>query len=205
MAIFKKLKADEFVAAKISSSGKALTQDFAQPGDGAVGTGLAQKITVAEIDGLIQTKVFVDLKGLAHSNVVGDAIGLGTGGDPAYLFKWNRNVMGSLLVKSELHCLLKTAGTNPILDIDILSATKADLAYDGSVSGEADDKALFTGGGDVLDVTGETHTDSSPVSPDADGDAVYITVGGAEAAAGSMTDGKFVITFYAYPSDEWVA
>lgn len=203
MAVSKDLKANSLVASKIDNCGKALN---VTPGSGAVGTGLAQKITTCRIDGVYQTKVYFDLEGLSYSNVVGDAVGLDAGGagGAAYLFKWQTGTMGSTLIKAELMTLeIATAATNAITDLDIISCADDTIIEDGSVSGEADAKALLTGG--MVDTLLEITTDTTPESPAAEGDAVYVAVGAAPGGADEATAGRFVATFYAIADTAWDA
>lgn len=166
-------------------------------GAGAISTEVAPKVTVSEVNGLIVTKVYLDLTGLKKVSDVGDAIGL-DGTANASLFSWDSAVHGDVLVESSLACIeLPTAASNVLLDFDVLSAT-ATLAYDGDVAGESDAKTLFAAGGNCA--KGKTIQDLDVESPATSGDKVYLCDGATSTGADTFTAGKLVLTFKAYKS-----
>ena len=181
---------------------------------GADTSGQANAITAAHGAGLISTEIAprhyryqapdgtfvntieVDLTGLKHSNVVGDAIGLAAGA--AVVTKYVASTFG-ILYKVEVICLeLPTASSNPCLDFDLLSATAADKVFDNPIGDEADVAAVFTMGGNVA--LGKTTQSLTPAQPDADGDVIYLTVGAAPGGADTHTAGKLLIKFYGSPT-----
>jgi len=142
--------------------------------------------------GIIITKILIDLTGLAcKGDAANDVIGLAAGG-AAYIMKYVQRETG-LLFKAEVACLeVPGQGTATITtDIDLAFNTSATLAYDGA-AGTAE---INTGG---LAHIGDGFSGVMGVSAPAADDYLYLVEGDTAATTGVYNAGKVMITLYGH-------
>jgi len=162
-------------------------------GAGALSTEVAPVTRVANIGGEIVTTIQVDLTGLKSKSDVGDCIGL-DGTDGAYLLQYSTTTHG-ILYKVSMSCIeLPTAASNVLLDIDLITQSAADVAYDDDVSGGT---AILTAGGNfALGTTLQNLVVGAPTTDH----YLVLADGATHTAASVFTAGKFLIKLYGYPT-----
>lgn len=170
----------------------ATIQDMSRPavltaehGAGAIGTAFAPRTYRYTREGTIITEIHVDLTGLASINTADDIIGLAAGG-PAYI---GRNVVltNGVLYKIEMICL--EVPTTADTDIDLVSGSAADDAYNDPVTGAA------------IEINGGTWAAGTMVQtlvPAVTANYYYYLTTGAGATAETYTAGQFIIRTYGH-------
>lgn len=165
------------------------------------GAGLASTDTqslpqtrVSQVNDEIVTTITMNLKGLDHSNNLGDIIGLGAGGAAALL--QYKTATHGILYKTEISCLsIPTASSNPCLDFDIISDDVGTLVEDQGPS--TSNVTVHESGAPVA--TGTTIRDTTALPP-ANNQFLYLCVGAAPGGAATHTGGKLVIRLFGHKS-----
>jgi hypothetical protein len=141
----------------------------------------------------VVTTITLNLKGLDHSNGAADIIG--KPGSPAYLLQYKTATHG-ILHKAEISCLsIPTAGSNPVLDFDIISDDEGTLVEDETPHNN--NVSVYVMGANLA--TGKTVRDSALGQPVND-QFLYLCVGAAPGGASTHTGGKLVIRLFGHKS-----
>ena len=151
------------------------------------GTGTIYKQSSGKFGGIFETKILIDLTGLASSTTDLDIIGTGT--SAAYIAKLTAAEAGTTILTVSMQCLEAPAGG--VTDIDLYSATEGTGKFDDAVTGLTE-TALITSGGAWTNGTTKAAT-VVPLSTE----YIYLT-GGAGGTAATYTAGKFLITILGY-------
>jgi hypothetical protein len=142
-------------------------------------------------NGIIISKIIVNLDNLlVKGDAANDVIGA-TGGGAAYIGKYVSRAMGKIY-KVEAYCtVVPTQQTATITtDIDIAFNASATLAYDGAAGPAEVNTGGFTYIGDGY---------SGPlVSAPTEADYIYLVEGDTAATTGEYSGGQLVITFYGH-------
>jgi len=162
-------------------------------GAGAISTEIAPVTYISKVSNEIITTIQVDLTGLKTKSDVGDAIGI-DGTDACHLLQYNSTTHG-VLYKVSMSCIeLPTAASNVLLDIDLITQSAADAAYDDDVSGGT---AILTAGGNfALGTTLQNLVVGAPTT----GHYLVMADGATHSAASVFTAGKFLIKLHGYAS-----
>lgn len=150
------------------------------------GTGTVYKSSVQKTGGLIHTKIYIDLTGLASSTTDLDIIGVGA--SAAHIGQITAAKNGTIEA-IRMTCLELPAGGAD--DIDLYSATEATGVFDAGI-GTLAETALITAGGAWANGT----VKGSTAVPAAD-EYLYLT-GGEAGTAATYTAGKFLIELFGY-------
>ena len=171
-----------------------LKKDVSGAGLASTDTQSKPQTRVSKINNEIITTISLNLKGLAHSNSLGDIIGLEAGG-AATLLQYKLATHG-ILYKAEISCLaIPTATSNPCLDFDIISDDVGTLVEDGAPS--TNNVSVFTMGANLA--KGTTVVDLTAGQP-ADEQFLYLCVGAAPGGGATHTGGKLVIRLFGHES-----
>ena len=150
------------------------------------GTGTLVRTHVTREGGLIITRLFIDLTGLASSTTDLDVIGVST--TPAFLTQITAAVNGTI-IGGNMSCL--EVPTGGVTDIDLYKSTVGTGKFDDAISGLAGQAAVVTSGGawTLARVLG--------TAPDgiAANDYLYLTAGAAGTAA-TYTAGRYMIMLF---------
>lgn len=151
------------------------------------GTGTIYKQGAVVKGQVIETRILIDLTGLASSTTDLDIIGVGA--SAAHLGQITAAVCGTILGGS-LTCLEVPAGG--VTDIDLYSATEATGVFDAGI-GTLTETAVVTSGGawTIGRVVGIT-PDTTPA------DSYLYLTSGAAGTAGTYTAGRFLLTLFGY-------
>jgi hypothetical protein len=150
------------------------------------GTGTVYKSSVEKVGGLILTRIYIDLTGLASSTTDLDIIGQGA--SAAHIGQITAAKNGTIEA-IRMTCLELPAGGAD--DIDLYAATEATGVFDAAISTLVE-TALITSGGAWASGT----VKASTAVPAAD-QYLYLT-GGEAGTAASYTAGKFLIELFGY-------
>ena len=150
------------------------------------GTGTVYKSSVQKVGGLITTRIYIDLTGLASSTTDLDIIGVGA--SAAHIGQITAAKNGTIEA-IRMTCLELPAGGAD--DIDLYAATEATGVFDAGV-GTLVETALITAGGAWANGT----VKGSTAVPAAD-QYLYLT-GGEAGTAATYTAGKFLIELFGY-------
>ena len=174
-----------------SGAGSSTAANITGFGPGWVTTNDCKAPTISNINGVIVTKLFIDLEGNTSKNDVDDVIGNASGG-AAYVYK-HENAIGGFFQSMTVQCIeTPTTGAD---DIDFRISASATLAYDGDASGQI---VLLTAA-EAWEL-GKHKLQTISVSGDAIGhgggnfDTLYMYLCSGEAVAGEYGAGKFIIT-----------
>lgn len=148
------------------------------------GTGTVYKSSVQREGGLIVTRIYIDLTGLASSTTDLDIIG--TGSSAAHIGRITAAKNGTIEA-IRMTCLELPAGGAD--DIDLYAATEATGVFDAGIATLAE-TALITAGGAWANGTMKGST-----AVPADGQYLYLT-GGEAGTAATYTAGKFLIEIF---------
>ena len=175
-----------------SGAGSSTAANITGFGPGWVTTNDCKAPTISNINGVIVTKLFIDLEGNTSKNDVDDVIGNASGG-AAYVYK-HENAIGGFIESITITCI--EAPTTGADDIDFRISTNAALAYDGDASGEQ--SILANGAAWAIGISKRIgNTDLSVyfnrlTGANVDGSYFYLCSG--EAVAGEYGAGKFIVT-----------
>jgi hypothetical protein len=150
------------------------------------GTGTVYRSSVTKNNGLVETKILVDLTGLSSSTTDLDIIG--TGAAPAHLGQISLARSGTIL-SGTMTCLEVPAGG--VTDIDLYSASEGTGAFDGGIAALTE-TALVTA--DAAWTLALTKAIGQAAATD---QYLYLTSGAAGTAA-AYTAGKFLIILHGY-------
>lgn len=158
--------------------------ESAEHGAGAIGTAVAPATYRWQENGVIITRIKIDLTGLASVATANDVIGLAAGG-AAYI---GRNVVATngIIFKVEFSCLETPAGGDN--DVNVVANSSAVLAYDG-----AGGTTYLSNSGDLL--AGQTIQNLVPALTA--NDYYYLTAGTGDTAA-TYTAGMYLLTTYGH-------
>lgn len=161
---------------------------YVGPGPGITGgTGTVAKTSVIKTGGIIETKILIDLTGLASSTTDLDIIGKASAGS-AYLCQINSERNGTIL-SGTMQCLeVPATGAD---DIDLYSATEGTGVFDGGVAALTETALITSGGAWTLGQV--VALGAVPAA----NEYLYLT-GGEGGTAGTYTAGKFLITLHGY-------
>jgi hypothetical protein len=162
----------------------ATTVASAEHGAGSIGTAVAPATYRFTQNGIIITKISIDLTGLASVATANDVIGLAAGG-AAYI---GRNVVATngVIFKTEFSCLeTPLTGDN---DVNVVTSSNAALAYDS-----AGGTTYISNSGDLL--LGQTIQNILPALTA--NDYFYLTAGTGD-TAGTYTAGMYLLTLYGH-------
>lgn len=153
-------------------------------GAGAVGTGVAPVTYRTEENGIIITRIKIDLTGLKSKGTANDVIGLATGG-AAYI---GRNVVAKngVIFKAEFSCIETPAGGDD--DVNVVTNASGALAYDG-----AGGTTYISNSGPI--VAGKTIQNLTPAIT---ANHYYYLTCGAGDTEGVYTAGQFILTLYGH-------
>ena len=158
--------------------------ETAEHGAGSIGTA-ATPVTYRWVEnGVIITRIKVDLTGLASVATANDVIGLAAGG-AAYI---GRNFVATncIIFKTEFSCIeTPTVGDN---DVNVVANSSAAIAYDG-----AGGTTYLSNSGDLL--AGQTIENLVPALTA--NDYYYLTAGTGD-TAGTYTAGMYILTTYGH-------
>lgn len=163
----------------------------AEHGDGAIGTGVAPATYRYTRDGDIITEIQVDLTGLGcEGTAAKDAIGLNSGGDPAYIGRYVTATCG-IVYRVELICLEAPGEDTATItsDIDLGADDEDDIAYDDAV----DDVVVNTGGLSA----GESYVNDAPGLTA--NDYLYLIEGDTAATSGVYDAGQVIVRLTGRP------
>jgi hypothetical protein len=157
----------------------------AEHGAGVIGTGVAPVTYRWTENGVIITRIKVDLQGLASVATANDAIGLSAGG----VAKLGQNVVATngIIYKIEMACVEATAGGDD--DVNLVVASSGTLAYG--------DAAGTTYGINSGDWTAGKVVENLVQGLTAN-HYFYLAAGTGDTAA-AYTAGQFIITMYGHP------
>jgi hypothetical protein len=157
----------------------------AEHGAGAIGTAFAPRTYRYTREGVIVTEIHVDLTGLASVATANDIIGLAAGGDAII----GRNVVATngIIFRIEMICLeLPATGDD---DIDLVSGSAADDAYDEAVTNAAIEINAGVWAAGTMVITNV---------PAVTANYYYYLTAGAGDTAGTYTAGQFIIRTYGH-------
>jgi len=158
-----------------------------EAGAGATsGTGTVYRSSVTKDNGVITTRIIIDLTGLASSTTDLDIIGVGT--SPAHIGQVSLARSGTLLC-GRMTCLEVPVGG--VTDIDLYSATEGTGVFDGGIAALTETALITAGGAWTLALT------KAIAQPAASDQYLYLT-GGAAGTAATYSAGKFLIELYGY-------
>ena len=161
------------------------------PGTGITGaTGELVKWSVQKdpVSGVIHTRGFIDVTGIASVATDNDVMGFGTT-NPAYLAQITAAVNGTIFAGKMT--LLETPATGEV-DIDLWAADEDDAKGSDLVTGLTGEVAVFTAAGDWGTVREVTMT-----TPPGANQYLYLTTGTSSTpTAGTYTAGIFLIEFW---------
>lgn len=149
------------------------------------GTGTIATSSIVRQGGLIKTRLFVDLTGLASSTTDLDIIGVGA--NPAFLGRITAAENGTI-IGGTMTCLEAPAGG--VTDIDLYAATEATGVFDGAITALTETAVVTSAGAWTLGRMLGTAPDGV-----AAGSYLYLTSGAAGTAA-TYTAGRIMITLY---------
>ena len=150
------------------------------------GSGTVYRSSVTKNNGLIETKILIDLTGLSSSTTDLDIIGTGT--SPAHLGQISLARSGTIL-SGTMTCLEVPAGG--VTDIDLYSASEGTGVFDGGVAALTETALITSGGAWTLALT-------KAIGQAAATDQYLYLTGGAAGTAAAYTAGKFLITLHGY-------
>lgn len=150
------------------------------------GVGTVYKSSVIKVGGLILTRIYIDLTGLAASTTDLDIIGVGA--TPAHLGQITADRNG-VIEAIRMTCLELPAGGAD--DIDLYAATEGTGVFDGGIAALAE-TALITSG-----AAWANGTVKGSIAVPAANQYLYL-VGGEAASPGTYTAGKFLIELFGY-------
>ncbi len=154
---------------------------------GATGEMVKWSVTKDPVSGVISTRCFLDLTGLASVATDGDIIGVGTA-NPAYIGRITAAVNGAIFAGRM--SLLETPATGEV-DIDLYAATEGTGKGDDAIGGLAETK-IFDAAGDWGTVT-QVRMAAAPAADS----YLYLTVGtNSTPTAGTYTAGIYLIEFW---------
>lgn len=159
--------------------------ETAEHGAGAIGTGAAPKTYRWVENGVIITRIKIDLQGLTCGGSADDVIGLALGTPPAYI---GRNVVATngVIFKVEMSCIEVPAGGDP--DINLVAGSVGTNVYDTAVTNAA---VILNSGDLAAGVTIQSLVPSITANY-----YYYLTCGTSTAAA--YTTGQVIITTYGH-------
>jgi hypothetical protein len=161
------------------------------PGTGITGaTGEMVKWSVQKdpVSGVIHTRGFIDVTGLASVATDADIIGFGTT-NPAYLARITAAVNGTIFAGRM--SLLETPATGEV-DIDLYAADEATAKGDDGIAALTGEVKVFDAAGDWGTVT-QVRMGTAPGA----NQYLYLTVGTASTpTAGTYTAGIFLLEFW---------
>lgn len=172
---------------RLVTSGGYLSGDGPAAGAGATGgTGTVHRASVIKLGGgVIQTRIYIDLTGLASSTTDLDIIGVGA--SVAYIAQITNAANGEIFA-ARMSCIEVPAGG--VTDIDLYAATESTGVFDGGVAALTE-TALVTAGGAWTRLP-KLFT-ALPVA-----NAYLYLTGGAAGTAATYTAGKFLIELEGY-------
>ena len=145
--------------------------------------------TISNINGVIVTKLFIDLAGNTSKNDVDDVIGDSGGGD-AYVYRHSNAISGFLESITVTCTETPTTGAD---DIDFRLSTDSDLAYDSDASGEI--SLIISGAAWEIGVSKMLSDGANPMAMAAGNfNSLYLYLCSGEAVAGEYGAGKFIVT-----------
>ena len=158
----------------------------AEHGAGAIGTGAVPATYRWVENGVIITRIKIDLQGLTCGGSADDVIGLAAATPPAYI---GRNVVATngIIFKVEMACIEVPAGGNA--DVNFVTGSAATDVYDAAVTGAS----VKLNSGTLAAGT----TIQSLVPAITANHYYYLTCGASTAAA--YTAGQLIITTYGHP------
>lgn len=150
------------------------------------GTGTIYRGSVTVNDGVIMTRIIVDLTGLNSGGTAGDIIGVNATANPCHIGQITQVVNGTVF-GGRMTCLEVPAGGDD--DLDLYSAVEGTGVEDGAVSSLTETQLVDAGGAWTLGLS-KSFGDVS--------NNHYLYLVGQETGNATYTAGRFLIEIFGY-------